>query len=280
MIRRALLFGSMLFAAPVLAAPAEDEFRTQMVQRFAKTYPDRKFAPGKEPLEISVNAGKKDEGTINLHRIFYYCQNASAADCDAIKEELVVKIGKQAPEVTPASLRVIVRDAQYVGYLEELERKSVDGRRLAVRRKIGEDLFALLASDGPDTIGTVGDDKLVELKLAEDAAWAMAVRQTSSASPPLPDGATLKTSAQAFQDFEYGASVLADLDGWSKVAAVAGPDMMMTVASDRMVFVGILPDGPNLEGFRKTVEEDCASQPRCISPNIYRFRDGRWVVAR
>ena len=55
MIGRALLIGSMPFAAPALAAPAEEEFRVQMLQRFAKSYPDRQFAPGKEPLEISIN---------------------------------------------------------------------------------------------------------------------------------------------------------------------------------------------------------------------------------
>ena len=44
--------------------------------------------------------------------------------------------------------------------------------------------------------------------------------------------------------------------------------------------VGPMPDGPSLEAFRETVDEDCRAQPRCVSPNIYRFRGGRWVIAR
>jgi hypothetical protein len=271
---------TVALAAGAQAAPTAEQFRAEMIKRFATVYPDRTYQAGDEELVISVNPGAKDEGTINLHRVFNYCQNVEATECEAASKELVEKTSKPAPDVTAASLRIIVRDAQYVAYLEEVEHKSKDGHRMAVRRKIGDDLFALLASDGPDTIATVGDDKLGELKLTEAAAWGMAVRQTRPIVPPLPDGDSLKQSAQAFTDFEYGASMLIDLDGWGKVAAAAGPDMFMTVASDRMVFVAVLPDGPNLDGFRKTVEEDCASQPRCISPNIYRFRDGRWVVAR
>jgi hypothetical protein len=264
--------------SPVAASNA-DQFRAEMIKRFAAAYPDRRFTRGKEQLEIAVDAGKKEENTVNLHRVFYYCQNVPVKDCEIAENDLVSKIGKKAPDITPASLRIIVRDAQYVGYLEELERKSKDKHLLAVRSRIGDDLFALLASDGPDTIATVGQDKLAEMKLTEAEAWPMAIRQTRPAMPAVPDGFSLKRSAQALQDYEYGASVLTDLAGWSKVSEVVGSDLFVTVVSDRFVFVGVLPDGPNLEKFRKTVQEDCATQPRCISPNIYRFRGGKWVVA-
>ena len=168
----------MLLAAPAAAAPNEGKFRSQMIKRFAATYPDRNFAPGKEPLEISVDAGEKNEATINLHRIFYYCQNVSAAECEAAGEELVLAVGAAAPEPTAASLRIIVRDREYVAYLEEQERSSSDRKRLAVSRQIGEDLFALLANDGPSTVGVVGDEALGDLKLTEAAAWDLAYRQT------------------------------------------------------------------------------------------------------
>ena len=29
----------------------------------------------------------------------------------------------------------------------------------------------------------------------------------------------------------------------------------------------------------KAVQEDCDAAERCISPHVYRFRDGKWAVA-
>ena len=78
---------------------------------------------------------------------------------------------------------------------------------------------------------------------------------------------------------EYAASLLARPDQWRALAEAVGPDLFVTAVSDQFVFVGMLPPGENLEGFRQTVRDDCASQERCISPNLYRWRDGRWIVA-
>jgi len=37
---------------------------------------------------------------------------------------------------------------------------------------------------------------------------------------------------------------------------------------------------PDVGFFHQLVgSEDCAAQQRCVSPNIYRFREGRWVIA-
>ncbi|WP_298195094.1 hypothetical protein [Novosphingobium sp.] len=40
-----------------------------------------------------------------------------------------------------------------------------------------------------------------------------------------------------------------------------------------------MPDGAKLDGFAETVRKDCAEQERCISPHIYRFRNGQWRIA-
>ena len=66
---------------------------------------------------------------------------------------------------------------------------------------------------------------------------------------------------------------------WRGIAAEAGPDLFVTAVSDHFVFVGSMPDGARLEAFKQTVREDCAAQQRCVSPNIYCFRDGRWMIA-
>lgn len=261
---------------PALADEAR--FRADMIEQFRKAYPAIEFSPGPEDLQVKTKGGDWDDGVINLHRVFLFCRNASVDDCATVKAEFVGKIAQKPPALTTASLRIIVRDRGYIDYVEELEASS--GQRMAVRRQIGEDLFALLASDSANTIAMVGDKGLSELGLSEGDAWQQAWRQTQAILPAIPEPEKFRSQAMAFESEEYLASLTADLEAWEKVAAVAGPDLMMTVVSDQFVFVGPMENGAKLAAFRKSVEEDCAAQQRCVSPNVYRFRDGRWAIAR
>ena len=249
-----------------------------MVEMFRKAYPGADFALGEQELEVTVKGGGWEEGTINLHRIYLFCQTAAEADCDTLKSEFVGNIGTEPEALDVASLRIIVRDKEYLDYARKLEAKP-DGRE-AIYRPIGEDLFAILASDGPKTITLVGDKGLAELGLSEFDAWDRAWGQTLLVLPAIPEPAKFREQAMTFESEEYLASVTADLPAWQQVSDAVGPDLFMTVVSDQFVFVGPMPDGPSLEAFRETVEEDCRAQPRCVSPNIYRFRGGRWVIAR
>jgi hypothetical protein len=45
------------------------------------------------------------------------------------------------------------------------------------------------------------------------------------------------------------------------------------------VIAGILPDGGKLTGLKRMVSEDCEKEERCVSPNVYRYREGRWAIA-
>lgn len=256
----------------------ETVFRADMIKLLVKRYPDIAFVPGDEDLVVQAKGGDWDGRIINLHRIFLFCQNATAEDCDTTKHEFLVNTGVKPDDPTPASLRIIVRDQPYVDYLERMEKES--GKQLAVRRQIGEDLYALLVSDGAKTIATVSVETLGDMDLSADDAWSRAWRQTVAILPVFPEPEKFREQAMAFESEEYLASLVADLATWKKVSDAVGPDLFMTVVSDQFVFAGPMADGPGLEEFRQTVEADCRAQPRCVSPNIYRFRDGRWVVAR
>ena len=70
-----------------------------------------------------------------------------------------------------------------------------------------------------------------------------------------------------------------DLPAWALLSKEVGPDLFITVVADRIIFVGVIGDGPPLEALKKTVVEDCLAQARCISPYVFRFRKGRWAVA-
>jgi hypothetical protein len=277
MKRLAALLILLLCAGCAPAKATEDQFRHDMIERFRKQQPQVKFEIGDEPLVVSVDGGADASGTLNLHRIFQYCQNASAGDCEAAKKEFVEKSSTKPPPLTSASLRIVVRDAVYVDYIGQLEAKA--GNRQAIRRQIGDDLFAILVSDGPNTIALVGDTSLAELKLSEAAAWDIGWRQTQSILPKIPFAADLEKSAAAFESEEYLASLAADLPAWQKISDALGDDLFLTAVSDQFVFAGVMPDGPDFEAFRKSVAEDCRAQQRCVSPNLYRFRKGRWVVA-
>lgn len=275
---RIFLALSLMLLGCSTASANEASFRADMIVRLEKAYPGVSFKPGDENLTIESEGKDWELRTINLHRVFSFCQNVSAADCASVQQEFAVNIGEEPEKPTLASLRIIVRDREYVAYLEQMEAKASD--RLSIRRPIGEDLYALLASDSKGAIASIGDKILGELGLTEDQAWDRAWRQTLAVLPAIPEPVKFREQAMAFESEEYLASITADLPAWQKVSDAVGPDLFMTVVSDQFVFVGPMPDGPSLEAFRETVEEDCRAQPRCVSPNIYRFRGGRWAIAR
>ena len=278
MIRHLAAGIALSLASPVLAADDEREFGQAMLEKLQAAMPDTELRvdPG-DPLAIQLKLeGEWDKGVINTHRIHGYCQAASREDCNAAIEEFAANIAIEPPEPTAADLRLIVRDREYLDYLLDA---GPEEQHRPLFRPIGEDLFAIVAFDSPKAISLALGWQLADLGIDEEAAWQLAAAQTKAVLPPLPSGASLAENAVAFQEYEFLPSLLADTEAWRGIAAEAGPDLFVTAVSDYFVFVGLIPDGPRLEDFRQTVREDCAAQERCISPNIYRFRGGRWVIA-
>ncbi|MBD3728320.1 MAG: hypothetical protein IE933_01310 [Sphingomonadales bacterium] len=276
--RIALAIAGLGLASSCQAQPTEREFSEAMLPQMEAAMPGATLAlDPDDPLTIRLSNWQGwEDAQINLHRIYGFCLNNPAKDCAAVKAEFVDHLAEKPPESSANSLRVIVRDRQYWDYIAQT---FPDKGKLPPHRQIGDDLLAILAFDNPKTIALAQPERLAELGLDEEAAWALARKQMAAILPALPDGAGLREQPVAFEDFEYLASLLDNTAGWDKVARDAGPDMFLTVVSDRFVFVGVMPPGQQLERFRRTVEDDCKAQPRCVSPNIYRFRDGRWVVA-
>ncbi|MCW3835247.1 hypothetical protein ACFQ1E_00675 [Sphingomonas canadensis] len=286
-MRLGTILGALALLLP-LAAPAgaqtvgERAFRSDMIKRVQAKLPDAEVTPDPDDfLALHVKGGVLDGATINLHRIYEYCAGHSAEDCETLKQDFTGKMTSPNPDPTVASLRLMVRDRVYLENLLEMERRSAaEGKNFHyVYEQIGEDLFAILVSDAPDKVAILPDDSLKDLGLTRKTAWAKAAKQTRDALPPLPKPDQLKASAVAFQEYEYLPSLLLDLPAWARIAEAVGPDLFVTAVSDGFVFAGTMPDDAVAE-FAETVAEDCAEQERCISPHIYRFRDGRWVIAR
>ena len=276
-----------LIAYALLAVPAANaqtstqSFRQEMLERLVQVMPGTTLSPkAGDPLAISFNSAELGDGQINLDRIYAYCRRASAEDCEREKQQFIEGITSRPPPPTPASLRLIVRDEQYVNGMNQMAAQSTAAKPdRMVFEPLGGGLFAILVSDSPTALMMISELTLADINLTREQGWAFARRQTRVLLPTMPTADQLRTGPVLFEDHEFGGSLLIDLPAWAKLAREAGPDLIVTVVSDRIVFVALMPDGPRLESFRTSVQADCAAQARCISPNIYRFRNGGWVVA-
>ncbi|WP_180143388.1 hypothetical protein [Sphingomonas sp. R-74633] len=260
-----------LLSGPGCSAQVSDEqrFVADMIRRIKQRLPDVDVVRRDDPLSILLKRSGLPETTLNFGSVYRFCGQVSARECRKMREEFLETVLRVPPMPTAASLRIAVRDAQYVRHASKI-----------VSEPIGEDLFAVLVSDAPDSIATVTPDTLPALGLTRDQAWTRAWQQTRAGLPGLPDGASLARSAVFYTEQDYLATLLADTQAWRAIDDAAGPSLLVTVVADSSVFIARMPDGPGLEQFKQTVREDCASQPRCISPNVYRFREGRWVISR
>jgi len=274
----ATLVGCCLTPVASLAAPSQNAFQREMIQRIAKATGSKVEASGDDWQQLNVDRGGPDKNMfINVGRIWSYCQNASAKECDEAKARFVRALTETPPPARREDLRLIVRDQVYVDYVRSVA--TADKPYAAAIRQIGDDLYAILAVDSPETIALANPETLTKLGLSEAEAWDIADRQTRAKLPPLPAPDALVKGPTALADYDYLGSLLTQRDVFAKIAAVVGPNLIVTVVSDHFVFVATMPDGPDLEGFAETVRKDCKEQERCISPHIYRFRDGLWRIA-
>lgn len=286
MILRKLLPIAAFFVLPTAGFADEGQaaFVKDMVRLVGMAHPAGEVKPSQDDWqELLIDfPGEEADRIVNIGRIWTYCQSAEKADCKTAKEEFARKTALLPPEGKIADLRVIVRDQVYYDYVKNppaqtdgVAPKAMD----AHARRIGEDLYEFLALDGPDTISLAGPEGLKKLGISEEEAWRIAERQTAEKLPPLPTAEQLRGNAVAFEEYEYLGSLLVQRDGFAALAKELGDDLFVTVVSDGFVFVGLMPDGEGLRGFAKTVAEDCNAQQRCISPHVYRFRNGEWRIA-
>lgn len=191
----------VLFCAALLAAagpafaqtgPEARAFAQGALPKIRAVFPDAEIAqePG-EPLQINITRkGETEPAVMNLHRVFGFCQNVPAAECEAELNGLIGMLA-QAPEMPQGkagNLRLIVRDAQYWNYVLGTKLDP-----LPPHRQIGDDLFAILVFDSPEAIALASADQIAELGLSTENAWLFAERQTARILPGLPeDGARIE----------------------------------------------------------------------------------------
>ncbi|MCB5426504.1 hypothetical protein H0274_14670 [Altererythrobacter sp. CC-YST694] len=277
MVRFFIALAALCVASACDAAPTEEAFAKDMLQRLQSALPGETLqVKADEPLVIvAPNEDRRDDALYNLHRIYGFCLNASADDCESVKQDYVAKLTAPRTEASKEDLRILVRDQDYIDYL----RDAIPADDRPQYRQIGEGLYALLALDSPSTISVPALKELRELGLTQEEAWPLAMKQTKAILPELSLDGLKEGQPYVFEEFEYLPSLLADTEWWTAAEPQLSPDLFATAVSDQFVFIAFMQDGPRLENFKQTVREDCLAQPRCISPFVYRFRNGRWVVA-
>lgn len=269
------VLGAGLIAA---AAPAgEEAFRAEVLGELRKAHPGERFGLGAEPLVIVLRPGSGEEGgVLNLHNLYEHCRNAPAAECAASRAEWARKVLIAPPAVTRASLRLLVRRQDYVDYLAA--QKSKDGAgAMFTGRRIGEDLHLLLAADGPDTITMVGTRQLAALGMTEAEAWAAAEANMAAITGALPTRDKLQAGVVGFGALPYGSAILGRLAHWSEVADEGGPALFATAVSDDFIVIGFLRE-TDVGKLARSARDNCKAAPRCISPHVYRLRDGQWRI--
>jgi hypothetical protein len=246
-----------LLSGTACSAQVSDEqrFVADMIQRIKQRLPGAEIVQQDDPLSISVKASGRAETTLNFGSVYRWCRQASAEECATMRSEFLDTVLRTPAAATATSLRIAVRDAEYVRHVPKI-----------VAEPIGEDLFAVLLSDASDGFATVPLDTLAGLGLTREQAWARAWQQTKAVLPALPSPAALAQGAVLYEGQDYFASLLADTRAWGAIAHVAGPELFVTVVADHLVFVGRMPEGPKLEQFKQTVRGDCEAQPRGTRP--------------
>ena len=235
--------------------------------------------PTLDPLKLVVlKKGKESEFTIYFDRIWRFCQQASEDDCTSARADFITTTLAPRDKPTARSLRYVVRSKDYVAAIEEVGRKK-KGEKLAFVRPIGGDLFMVLVSDSKDSVSMVSSVTLKELGLSEEDAWLIAEPQTRSVLPEVPDAAAVAKQWTGYQGPQYMGSMLGLTEDWAWLAEKAGPNLFVTAATDQLVIVGLSAPGPDFDKLVKAVQEDCNAAERCISPHVYRFRGGKWIVA-
>jgi len=278
MIRQAIAGIALMTAANGHAAAETREFAEQMLERLRAASPETEVrVSASDPLVIEMKQdGTWGDADINLHRLRAFCREASADECDTVLGNFAAMVTAKPPEPVAANLRVVVRQQDYLDRLRDQQ----DDDAQPVYRQIGDDLYALLAFAGPSGVLMAIPQQLSDLQLGDQAAWQLAGEQTRAMLPRLPKPIDIVRAPVMLEDGDLLSSVLADVDAWRAIAEEVGPDLAVAATTDQLVFMAALPpDYRRMRQLKRAIRDDCAAAERCISPNVYRFREGRWVIA-
>ena len=245
-----------------------------MAERFRSALPKRKVEViAALQLRISVEPNTSE---IDLGRMFNFCENAGAEECEASIDHFVTSQAEaietlDAP-ITPDQLRVVVRHSEYCD--------AIHGGRPPVSaepatRPFVSGLCTLIVADFPNRTRSLSPDQLGEMGLDLDAAWTLAERQTL-ADLPRPDAIEgLEERPVAIVGLRYIPTLLLDTEGWRAAREKYGDLLAAAPASDEMI-VAQAQSVEDLESLRAVARRQFETAERGVSPMLYRFGAMGW----
>jgi hypothetical protein len=268
-------------AGPVLAQDGAEEhaFAERFLPDLRAALPDAIVTSvPDDPLQFVIDTGEDESpNIINLHRMFDLCQRISDAECRAELARFIAVMTREADAPLASNLRVIVRNAEYWSNVTAM---MAETKTQPLHRRLGEDLYALLALDSADRIAVINAGALEDMGLKPEEAWARAEQQTRALFDSFPPSIELIRQPIVFEGPDYAGSMLFALAEWEALAADVGRELLVAAPSDQFMFAALVRDGEELDSIRRLVADDCAAAPRCLSPNAYRLRDGEWMIAK
>jgi hypothetical protein len=272
----ALFFLGIASAASATERPTQDSLTRDMAARIRQALPNHEVETT-GPLTLRLMRPGGAGTTVNLDRVWRVCQTGDAEACEGSIANFVGAAHELVsnPDFTRAQLRVMVRSEQYC---MEIRRIYSERQRAAQTRSLPGALCVVLVADAPNTMRVLGDDDLADLGLASADAWSMGERQTL-ANLPSPTSLTFENGLAVVAERDYVPSLILASDGWRSLAAAHG-DVLMAVPKDGVMIVLRASETGDLSRLRQFVADDFANGERGISPDLFRWTEQGWAVAR
>lgn len=257
------------------AQTKEVDFTLRMAARFRSALPGRTIEVS-EPLQLRL-AGKGEPSEINVGRIFNYCANATAADCETSIAEFVAGMTEAYQNldkpITRDQLRLVVRSSDYCEYIEQ---SFPQDKPRPVMRPFVSGLCTLLMVDFPTRTQTASAENLTEIGLELEPAWALAERQTLAGLPTPATIEGLSKGIAAVAGFDYATSLMLNEKGWRAAAARHG-ELVAAVPDGNVMIVARFAKVGDLAEFKAVVRRHFETAERGVSPTVYRWGASGWV---
>lgn len=219
-----------------------------------------------------------------LDNLLATCAQAETLDeCNEVITEHVSRSIKIADlgddEVDPSSIRVVIRDRQYLHEIESMQVEMSDAELpTVVHQSFIDQLVYVYVVDSPTSMALLNKEQLGELELSLSELHALALKN-------LRQHMSVAEGRKATDELElyvinngdsYESARLALHKDWAPVAASVQGDLIVVAPSRDFVFYAGSKSGGGTDALRALAEAD--DLPYRITPVLLKWTPQRWVV--
>jgi uncharacterized protein YtpQ (UPF0354 family) len=230
----------------------------------------------KGPLTVSIGALQA-----NLDRIYAFCQANSAGCAGQITtyvNAVVATTSNQNERPTKASLRVVVRPADYI----QQAQRDVPARDAILTRPLAAGLAVVVVMDFPRTVRMFNEKHRAALGLSPDQVFDIALANLRQNVKALETDAKAVPHGQigTLQGDYYQTSRLALVDSWAPLAQAQGGVLIVAAPSaDIVLYIG--EDSPAARDALRTLAKNVMTRaPKPLSDVLLRWTPKGWQSVR